>query len=676
MSKLNYRFKDTDRDKNYDNYEDSDYDRDDNKSVYKSYRDNLTLKNKLKGLSPLKKDKFDDLDHFSDNDNSDDDDLSNPNRTLHIKEFDMNSLPPHDVSDNSGVKIVVLGKPGCFAPGTKVLMFDGSIKNVEDIKIGDQIMGDDGETPRTVQKLYHDEDEMYEICPKRGTSYTVNSRHPLVLKSKGYNNSDKDKIIEIPVIEYINSNKSFKIQYHCFRSSGVNCWIDNNISIDPYFLGVWLGDGTSALLNITNIDTEILNFCENYIKSLGLIWKSKNKAKYQYSIISSHKTKNKNCLLNLFNEFKLLNNKHIPNNYKISSRQTRLKLLAGIIDTDGHLDKNGKGFDLIQKNEKLMDDIIFIARSLGFSANKKICKKSCMYKGEKKEGIYYRCLIQGKYINEIPTLVKRKQINEPINKIKDPLSCTFSIIPKGIGEFYGFELDGNKRFLLSSFEVTHNTGKSTIIQDIMAYKSHICPVVQVFSGTEDSNHFFSEKCPPVCVFNKYDEKSIENFVKRQKIAKKYLDNPWAMQIIDDCTDDPASLRKPLIQSYYKNGRHWKMIHILSLQYCLDIRPNIRSNIDYTFILRESNLKSRKSLHENYAGCIDSFQDFCDIMDQITEDYTALVINNRVQSNKMEDCLFWYKANPNKIPPNWKFGHKDAWSFNNERFDPLYVDSVL
>jgi hypothetical protein len=64
------------------------------------------------------------------------------------------------------------------------------------------------------------------------------------------------------------------------------------------------------------------------------------------------------------------------------------------------------------------------------------------------------------------------------------------------------------------------------------------------------------------------------------------------------------------------------------------------------------------------------------MDQITEDYTALVINNRVQSNKMEDCLFWYKANPNKIPPNWKFGHKDAWNFNNERFDPLYVDSVL
>ena len=158
---------------------------------------------------------------------------------------------------------------------------------------------------------------------------------------------------------------------------------------------------------------------------------------------------------------------------------------------------------------------------MDFQLIKKYVKKSCMYKGEKKEGIYYRCLIQGKYINEIPTLVKRKQINEPINKIKDPLSCTFSIIPKGIGEFYGFELDGNKRFLLSSFEVTHNTGKSTIIQDIMAYKSHICPVVQVFSGTEDSNHFFSEKCPPVCVFNKYDE-NIISYEKSGELITRVL----------------------------------------------------------------------------------------------------------------------------------------------------------
>lgn len=218
------------------------------------------------------------------------------------------------------------------------------------------------------------------------------------------------------------------------------------------------------------------------------------------------------------------------------------------------------------------------------------------------------------------------------------------------------------------------TGKTSCIQDIIASKAHITPVAQIFSGTEDSNHFYSDKFPGVCVFNKLDEKAVESFVTRQKAAMKYLENPWAIQIIDDCTDDPKVLTKPLFQSYYKNGRHWKMIHILSLQYCLDIRPNIRTNIDYTFILRETNLKNRKSLHENYAGCIDNFQDFCDIMDQITEDYTALVINNRVQSNKIEDCVFWYKAKPDRLPPNWKFGHPSAWDFHFERLDTNFQES--
>lgn len=595
-------------------------------------------------------------------------------KTVFIKEFDMNEMPPHSPEDNNGVKIVAIGKPGCFAPGTKVLMFDGSMKKVEDIVIGDKVMGDDGETPRTVEKLYHDIDDMFEICPKRGTNYTVNSRHPLVLKSKGHRYSKKGDIIEIPVNDYIKTTNCFKNNYHCFRSSGINCWIDNNIKIDPYFLGVWLGDGTSSCLHITNIEHEILEYCEQYIKSLGLIWEHKKKYKY---IISSHeKTKNKNCLLNLFNELGLLNNKHIPHNYKVSSRETRFKILAGLIDTDGYMDKKGKGYDIIQKNETLMDDIIFIARSLGFSANKKQCKKSCMYKGEKREGVYYRCLIQGEKINEIPVLVKRKKISEPITKIKDSLTSSFKIIPKGIGDFYGFELDGNKRFLLSSFEVTHNTGKSSVIASIVASKAHIIPVSQIFSGTEDSNHFYTTKFPSITIFNSLkDLKPVENFICRQKYAKRYLDNPWNCMIIDDCTDDPKLFTRPLFQSYYKNGRHWKMMHILSLQYCLDIKPVIRTNIDYTFICRESNKKNRKALFENYASCVDSQNDFETLMDALTTDYSTMVIVNRLQSNEIEDCIRWYKADLDAIK-NFRFGCDDFWMFNDQRLDSKYEDPVF
>jgi hypothetical protein len=218
--------------------------------------------------------------------------------------------------------------------------------------------------------------------------------------------------------------------------------------------------------------------------------------------------------------------------------------------------------------------------------------------------------------------------------------------------------------------------KSTIIQDIVASKSHIAACSQIFSGTEDSNHYYSEKFPPCCVYNKLDMEAITKFVTRQKAAKTYLENPWAIQIIDDCTDDPSQLRDPIFQAYYKNGRHWNMIHILSLQYSLDILPSIRTNIDYTFILRETNQRNRKALYENYAGCIPNYGMFQDIMDAITEDFTALVINNRVQSNKIEDCVFWYKAKPDRLPPNWKFGHPVAWEFNNDRMDPRAKDPLI
>jgi hypothetical protein len=598
---------------------------------------------------------------------------TDPPRIVHLNEFDISSIPPHDVNDDGkGVKIVVIGKPGCFAPGTEVLMYDGTVKKVEEVKVGDVLMGDDN-TPRNVQELFHDFDEMYEIVPLRGTPYTVNRLHDLVLVNKGYGKfkETKGETIEISVEEYLKKNKQWKTNFHCFRSSGITCWEDKNITIEPYFLGIWLGDGTSATLNITNIDTEVIEYCKKYAEELGCNF-NKLSAKYRYSITND--TNDTNVLLDEFKKLNLINNKHIPQNYKTSSEETRLQLLAGIIDTDGSYDKKNYGFDFIQKNEKLADDVVFIAKSLGFCANKRECEKSCMYKGEKRVGTYFRVFIHGNNLNRIPTKIFRKKAEEKI-KAKNSLTCSFNVVPKGHGEYFGFRLDGNRRFLLNSLEVCRNTGKSTIIADILASKAHLVPVAQIFSGTEDSNHFFSEKFPGVCVFNKLDLEAVENFITRQKIAKSYLPNPWAFQIIDDCTDDPKILKRPIFQSYYKLGRHWKMIHILSLQYCLDVQPNIRANIDYTFILRESSKRFRKSLWENYASAIDNFDDFCDIMDAVTEDFTALVINNRVQSNKLEDCVFWYKAKKDRLPPNWKFGHPSAWAFHHSRFDPNYIDPM-
>lgn len=210
------------------------------------------------------------------------------------------------------------------------------------------------------------------------------------------------------------------------------------------------------------------------------------------------------------------------------------------------------------------------------------------------------------------------------------------------------------------------TGKSTLISSLLYEKSHIFSSGMICSGTEDSNHHYSKIFPETFVYNKLEIKKIEDFIGRQKIAKKHLQNPWSVLLLDDCTDDPKLFNSPLFQGIFKNGRHWKMWFILSLQYCLDVKPVIRTNIDGTFILRETNLKNRKSLWENYAGVIPDFSMFCDIMDQLTTDYTALYIHNATTSNKLEDCVFYYKARP--VPDTFRFGSEDYWEFHESRFD--------
>ncbi len=217
------------------------------------------------------------------------------------------------------------------------------------------------------------------------------------------------------------------------------------------------------------------------------------------------------------------------------------------------------------------------------------------------------------------------------------------------------------------------TGKSFLINSIIYAKKHIIPVGMVASGTEDSNHSYSKIFPSTFVFNGYDEKQVEKFVQRQKLAKEHIENPWAFIILDDCTDDPSIFRRPLQNGMYKRGRWFWMLYIVSLQYSMDIRPNIRTNIDGTFILREPNLRNRKNMYENYASIIPDFKLFCDLMDQITDDYTALYIHNMSKTNNWQECVFWYKPKP--IPENFKFGCETFWKHHNQRYNPDYKDPI-
>lgn len=217
------------------------------------------------------------------------------------------------------------------------------------------------------------------------------------------------------------------------------------------------------------------------------------------------------------------------------------------------------------------------------------------------------------------------------------------------------------------------TGKSTLIKSLLYAKKHIFPVGMAMSGSEDSNHAYKEIMPSTFVYNEYDEDKITQFIKRQKLASSHLPNPWAVMILDDCTDDPRIFNKPLQQALYKKGRHWKMLYILSLQYAMDVKPVIRTNVDGIFILREPLLKNREALYKNYASIIPDFTTFCELMDQLTDDYCALYIHGATQTNTWQECVYYYKAPV--VSKDWKFGCPEYWDFHHARFNPNYKDNV-
>lgn len=207
------------------------------------------------------------------------------------------------------------------------------------------------------------------------------------------------------------------------------------------------------------------------------------------------------------------------------------------------------------------------------------------------------------------------------------------------------------------------SGKSVLIRDLINSKKHIIPTGIVISGSEDSNRFYSDMFPDLFIYEKYDKETIEKLIRRQKLAKDNLANPWGLMIMDDCMDDVKIFNDPVMISLFKNSRHWAMLSIFACQYVFDFKPVIRSNVDGVFIFREPNLANREKLYVNFASIIPSKRLFFHIMDKLTTDHTCLYINNQTTSNDWKDCVFWYKAD---IVPPFKFGCPDYWQFAEVR----------
>ena len=215
-----------------------------------------------------------------------------------------------------------------------------------------------------------------------------------------------------------------------------------------------------------------------------------------------------------------------------------------------------------------------------------------------------------------------------------------------------------------------DTGKSFLVRDLLYYHQDI-PIGVVISGTEEGNGFYGKLVPRLFIHTEYSSVIIENILKRQKGVlkqiKKELEtkkrstiDPRTFVILDDCLYDASWSRDKLMRLLFMNGRHWKVMLIITMQYPLGVPPTLRTNIDYVFILREPYIANRKRIYENYAGMFPTLESFSQVMDQCTENYECLVINNNSKSNKLSDQVFWYKADAHN---DFRLGSKEFWDLS-------------
>lgn len=372
----------------------------------------------------------------------------------------------HDGGIESGEVWIFSGPSGegkSLYRGTKVLMYDGHYKQIQDVEVGDQLMGKDS-TPRNVLSLGNGREEMFKVTPVRGESFVCNKSHILSVvqyqetKCKG-KKSRTPHYTAINLSDYLKYSNNQKNNTLLYRT-GVD-WEDFPVLFDPYFMGLWLGDGNSQMTAIYSMDDEIEKYLHTFAYHQRLEVKKchqPNNKSFRY-VLKGLTKKSDNKLIKYMRSLDVVGNKHIPHSYKANSREKRLQLLAGLIDSDGYVNRTGYVFS--NKNERLIDDVLFVARSLGFYAKKNFhITKGVMY---------WKAYISGD-CSVIPVKIARKKVSP--RKINKNILWTGikSVESVGMGEYFGVTLDGDHEYLLKDFTVTHNTTMTmTITQNMAAH---------------------------------------------------------------------------------------------------------------------------------------------------------------------------------------------------------------
>ena len=414
------------------------------------------------------------------------------------------------------------GTGKCLAKDTKILLYDGTFRNVQDVREGDLLMGVDS-TPRRVLSSTKGRQMMYTISQNKGESYRVNEDHILSLKFTDTNTKRKlpvqiqeyrykeTNIYNIPVLVYLSLPKSVKHNLKGYKAPCIQ-YSEKPVLVDPYFIGLWLGDGSNRGIEITNVDSEITEWLDVFAKESGLVLRVNKDNGITYRLCMDKKTHpytqpyrilniqtgddlvydsavkantfinsltggkgvtaiqkhakegitgdywveklkrtSTNHLVDKFKSLDLFYNKHIPQCYKINSEAVRLQILAGLIDSDGCA-QNG-GYEIASCNKILAEDITYVARSLGFYVN---MRQKTAIMGEYRNENCYRITIWGNDLDRIPIKVLRKKIEKSYKK-GNPLHTGVQVTKDCVDDYYGFVINKDHLFIINDFTVTHNT---------------------------------------------------------------------------------------------------------------------------------------------------------------------------------------------------------------------------
>ena len=374
----------------------------------------------------------------------------------------MNAERSSVVPASGGILEIYCGAGKCLGINTPILMFDGSTKVVQDVQVGDLLMGDDS-MPRTVLTLARGREKMFRISASDDESYTVNESHILSLKvrrtySKAYAEGD---IHDISVKDYLALPKTVRGILLGYRAKIE--YSEKLVPLDPYVMG-HLVNLDYNLHNEHNGETCKATIFKNVydyihkVTNLGTV-----DEEYHLYVINYWRDPLLRTKMNEFRE-----RSHIPTEYKNNSRDVRLRMLAGILDactattrfTDNYI------MDVVD-NGTLTNDVIWLARSLGFGASIRVSYQL----GGTRHRVVIR--IYGD-IGDIP--VERdyfRIINKTCMKHKVATDYTIKLTELEVDDYYGFEIDGNRRFVLGDHTVTHNTVMALKIVSLLKKKTLI-----------------------------------------------------------------------------------------------------------------------------------------------------------------------------------------------------------